>query len=982
MKRPPSMRFLGIEVGVPPRRMLGLPDGPLTPEAIDAALARQQARVDRHPSGREPEADGLRRDLNAAAHALRDELVRPRPVPAIPPALAMAPPPPAERPRPSVAETELTDFDRLVLATLATEGGWNATSRARLVAIAARFGVSSEGLVRIVEGIQRSARSGDFRRRPDRVAGAVAELAALRSADEDRLARSGGLVDGTLAREERGESPASLMRLTLVFVAITAAGLWFLGHALTANERSRPPRAPTAAEVAERERLETPPEVPAAPRVDPTRPSPVRWSRRPTLAGGAAPAEAKAAAAEPGPIVERLARLARKNELAPGRPAEVDRKEWISLVATVAECWPLLDPAVRTEAVEAVLSVLRPLEDDRVAEEFLAPLAVDPRTVLRDALGPWRGSFAAGILAECAARGSMPPAVAAAAADRLVAAVPRKVLAAERGGTPAFELGATAWLERTARDLVAITPGDPVAAARWERWFEAGRRLRSEAAVERSVLEAIDAALRDPRLDPVPDGEGSDLLGRLLDEIDWTSRSPVRAEARAALARWLADGSIAPSRLWALTSLLDLDADAAWFVPELIVPPKADLGARQDALTRILAAWPESRPTLASGGGIPVEPRLLERWRVARTKVEQLPAADEFGRLRAVVAASWLAALGTALAVGQPDAADELFGELDETFNADAVALSRGGLVAGVTAGTDGEFNALFQAAGRDLERQREQLRNLRMRTAAGDLGPIDAAALVKEAFFASDPAVRSLAQDVVGERFPNGVAVLVEILDQLPSSPRSESVSVYLQKVTGATLPETRDRDWMRAARHALVRKILRLERAGGLAIDALAERYAESIDVRARLLATGYEPPTGMISPDTALASLARQWRTRAGTMFLSDPFPAPLDELDRRREVRRTLADGPIRRCAAESLSLLELVAAAAVAEEPPLRSRVAEILATVAERRARAGSALGQLLESELGISATLDLRFRPAGPEDEAKDAGAANGGEA
>jgi hypothetical protein len=982
VKRSASMRYLGVEVGVPPRSLLGLPDGPLTAAEVESALARQQARIDRHPSGREPEAEDLRRDLNAAAHALRSELLRPPPAATVPSPAPSPPPPPVrdERPRPSVAEAELTDFDRLVLATLATEGGWNAASRARLVAIAARFGVSGEGLVKVVEGIQRNARSGAFRRRPDRVAGAVAELAALRSADESRLARTG--ADGAFAREMRGESPSSLLRLTLVFVAITAAALWFLGHALTANERVRPPRAPTAAEVAERERLETPPEVPAAPRVDPTRPSPVRWSRRPTLAGGTPPEGSMAAAAAPGPILERLARLARKNELAPGRPAEVDRKEWALLVAEVAGCWPLLDPAVRTETVEAVLSVLRPLEDDRVAEEFLAALAVEPKQVLRGALGPWRGSFAAGILAECAARGSMPPAIAAAAADRLVAAVPRKVLAAERGGTPAFELGATAWLDRAVRELVAMTAGDPAAPDRWERWLEAGRRLRGDAAVERSVLEAIDAALRDPRLDPVPDGEGSDLLGRLVDEVDWTSRSPVRAESRTALARWFADGSIPPSRLWALTSLLDLDADAAWFVPELIVPPKADLGARQEVLTRILAAWPESRPTLASGGGIPVEPRLLERWRVARTKVEQLPANDEFGRLRAVVAASWLSGIGTAIEAGQPEAADELFGELDETFAADAVALARGGLVAGVTAGNDGEFNALFQAAGRDLERQREQLRNLRMRVAAGDLGPIDAAALVKETFFASDPGVRSLAQDVAGERFPNGITVLTEILDQLPSAPRSESNSVFLQKLTGSMLPETRDRDWMRAARHALVRKILRLERSGGLAIDALAERYAQSIDVRARLLATGYEPPTGAAAPDAALASLSRQWRGRAGTLFLSDPFPAPLDELDRRREVRRTLADGPIRRCAAESLSLLELVAAVAVAEEPPIRSRVAEVLAAVAERRARAGSALGQLLESELGIAATLDLRFRPAGAEDEVPPGTGAEGGEA
>jgi hypothetical protein len=336
-----------------------------------------------------------------------------------------------------------------------------------------------------------------------------------------------------------------------------------------------------------------------------------------------------------------------------------------------------------------------------------------------------------------------------------------------------------------------------------------------------------------------------------------------------------------------------------------------------------------------------------------------------------VLAASWLDAIATAIAVGQPDAAVGLFADLDAALAADPVVLASGGPAAGVTSGSDGEFNALIQAAGRDVERQREQLRNLRMRT-AGDLGPVDAAALVREAYRASDPSVRSLAQDVIAERFTNGVTVVTELLDQLATAPDSQSTSDFLQKVGQVPLPEVRDPDWPRAARHALVRKILRLERSGGLAIDALAARYAESIDVRARLLATGYEPPSGSPAPAEAIASLGRQWRARAGTMFLTDPFPAPLDELDRRREVRRALADGPIRRCAAESLSLLELVAAVAVAEEPPVRSRVGAILAEVAERRARAGSALGQLLESELGTAAVLDARFRPADPEDAAK----------
>lgn len=960
MRRSPSLRYLGIEVGVLPRRMLGLPDGPLTDADIASALSRQRTRIDRHPAGGEPEADGLRRELESAAEVLRAEIRAGR----------TAPPPAVPDPRPvaapfPVSEADLTEFDRLVLATLATEGGWNAASRARLVAIAARFGVSNDGLVRVLEGIRSAARSGALRRRPERVSGAVAELAAMRSADRRRSIPPAFAIDASTAVAARGDPVVNLAWMTVGFVAVTGLALWFLVSVLLSGSTPPPVARPSPPEVVDRARIESPPEVPVSPRIDPSRPPPVRWSRLPSMRGGLPPGESTADAAAAGALADRLGRISRRLELAPSRPAEVDLREWTDLVKAIGRCWPLLEPQVRTGLVETTVAVLRPLEDDRVADEFLAALSIDPRALARQPLGPWEGSFAAGILAECAARPSIAPAVSAAAADRLVPAVPRKVLSSDRGGTPAFEIGASAWLDRAARELVASTSGDAAAAARWERWLEAGRRLRGEAAVERSVLDAIDAALREPRLDPVRDGEGSDLLGRLVDEVDWTIRSPVRDDARERLRRWFADGEISSSRLWALTSLLDLDQDATWFVPELIVPPQADLAARELGIERILDAWPAPAATAPAGGGIPVEPGLLERWRAARDRVVESPAGDAFNRLRATVAASWLAAAGSAIAAGDVSTAEQLLGELDSTLSADAVGMARAGPTPGVASGIDGEFKAALEAAGRNPGKQQEQLRNLRMRINAGDLGPIDADTLVQRAFTTSDVEVRVLAQELIADRFADGITVLTEVLDQLPNPSRNTQEAEFLRKLTGSPLPDTRDPDWIRAARLALVRKIQRLGRTEGVAIDRLAARYAESIDVRARLFDAGYEPPAGSPSADEALGSLVRQWRGRAATMFLSDPFPAPLDELDRRREVRRTLADGPIRSCAAESLSLLELVAAVAVAEEPPVRARVAEILESVAERRARAGSALSQLLESELGISAVLETRFRPA-----------------
>src|ERR1043165_1395677 len=71
-----SLRYLGVPTGAPPRRLLGLTDGAITVADVDAALARQRTRIERHPASAESLAKRLLHQLDAAADVLREQVKR------------------------------------------------------------------------------------------------------------------------------------------------------------------------------------------------------------------------------------------------------------------------------------------------------------------------------------------------------------------------------------------------------------------------------------------------------------------------------------------------------------------------------------------------------------------------------------------------------------------------------------------------------------------------------------------------------------------------------------------------------------------------------------------------------------------------------------------------------------------------------------------------------------------------------------------
>ncbi|MDZ4831455.1 MAG: hypothetical protein SGJ09_14810 [Phycisphaerae bacterium] len=960
MIAPESLRYLGITAGAPPRRLLGLPEGELTVELIDAALERQRRRVARHPAAREAGAQRLVHDLAAAADMLRATAVNES----------------ARRGEVSSDRAsanggiQLTGFDREVLSTLVGSGGWNHESRSRLLAIAAAHGVGGPGLMKVLAGLAAALRSGALRPYDAPARSAIAELAPWRPSEPSRLTLAFEQLDEALAREVAGDTPGRLLRLVLFFVAIAIVGAYFLVAALQPSPVSKvAPQTPIVA-AAEAARNAAPPVAPAVRIERPGVTTPVRWATPPNLRGAAPPDDARAALREVTNGASELAVLARKVQVEANRPSEAVFRTWEQIQSAYGRCWPLLDPVARTAAIEASVAVLRPVQADEVAARFLTAWAVDP-VVLGDPLGSWRGAWAAGLLGEVAARPSSPDAVAAQAIDRLEAMVARRSLLKGRG-TTVYEGAAGGWLDKAAQTMSASATDPSDFADRWERWFEAQQAVRSGATLQAAWLDAIGAVLAGG-LAISESGPGSDLLGRLVGLADWTDRAVDQRRARDAMTVWFTEPSLASSRLWTLTSLLDLSYDAAWFVPEFVCDPLAALPDRGKLLERILAAWPLPTGIAATGGGIVVDSKSLERWRGLVERVDTLASATTSDRLLAAVLFARLNTAAQAFASGDEDLARADMVEIERELSAPRDRRAVGVAAAGRTSGTDGEFSAEYEAAGRDESKRRDALRSLRSRPAAGDLGPRDAELLVNEALRGTPSEIRGLAQEILAERYADGTTITQVLLEQLAGSPMSDATIDMIERVTREKFSPARGVELTRLVRLALVRKLLAFESSAARAEDALVRDFAAAYVERSRLFRIGFEDPPSDIAASAMVSRFADQWRVKAGSIFLADPFPAPLEELDRRRGVRRRLVEGEVQSCVAEQASLVDLMVAVAVADKPGLRQRMSAILQEVADRRGRAGSVVEQVLESERAIVRVYDLWFERSTKEASRKD---------
>ena len=996
MSATPEHRFLGLS-GVPgDRELLALPaDGQLKSGQVEAALERRVDEIARHPLSGSAEARRLVVHLEAAADRLQAAIALEGRGPLHPmaarragkrvslatrskdDAAAVVAPKVLKKVGSGLSAEDLTEFDRLALAVLVVSGGWNATSAKRLSIVAEEHGISVADLNRVVLGLTRFLSEGEGLRGAMGAVGSEAQSTFLATKRSDRAAVAEGAVervferiDGVLRNELHSGSTASQVRLAAIFAVFALSWIGVLAWVFfgSKSEQEVPAgTADTAAVVTTAGADALPADARGAngESIAPVAPlaTPVKYPRAPGFVPTPTPRAVVESASGGAAWVGEVEQFGRDVRAAGGQVSAESLQELGRSLALAAESWPAAG-AYRGEVVRAIGAAAREIRNGEALRALMQRVPGGSDSVefnLPAWKRFWRRAFGAGALAAIALDPTQTPEVAAAAREEMrlrALPIPR---GAVRDG---FASGALASLGADALPLaegLALGTLDLEHASRWSEAVDAASsssELRNQAA-----LAAIDAALRAPGAIDKP-GDLVDYLAYAIHTLDFTGRGEEREAVRNSLSAWILDENIPPARIWALTSVLDADLGIAWYGPDLVLATNGSRADRAALVERMLKAFPSVTETTV-GEAIAVDKTTLEDWQKSVASAMALPSNDTADHLRR--ASVLLAAMRVARAFERGDekgarAAAESMGALvrreDKEWTASPTGERAGLPAAGVG---DGEFAAELQAAGRDVARKLSLIRALGARPAAGDLGPVDARAAALEALRSNQGESRAAMATVLADRYASGPTVLQAVLDLIVDGSLASDAPDFVSRLVGTSVAGA---DWRAEARERLIARIFLLEDSRAHAVD----QSGADIAAIASELAAGYEPmaASGASSrPDRALALLADAMRSVAQQRFFSEPFPAPIDEVERQRAARRSLASGVLQRMSAETPAIAQYAAMLVAARQPALQSKLREHLMAAMRARSAASTASEQV---EIDLEAALRILNEGFAPE--------------
>jgi hypothetical protein len=997
MSATPEHRFLGLS-GVPgDRELLALQtDGALKSGQVEAALERRIDEIARHPLSGSAEARRLVAHLEAAADRLQAAIALEGRGPLHPMAARRAAkrvslatrsredaalvvaPKVLQKVGSGLSAEDLTEFDRLALAVLVVSGGWNATSAKRLSIVAEEHGISVADLNRVVLGLTRFLSEGEGLRGAMGAVGSEARSTFLATSRSDRTAAAEGAVervferiDDVLRNELHSGSTASQVRLAAIFAVFALSWIGVLAWVFFGS-RSEPEGSGGAADPAAVVTTAAGADaLPADPRgangesIAPVAPlaTPVKYPRAPGFVPTPTPRAVVESASGGAAWVGEVEQFGRDVGAAGGQVSADSLSELRRSLALAAESWPAAG-AYRGEVVRALGAAAREVRSGEALRALMQGVPGGSDAVefnLPAWKRFWRRAFGAGALAAIALDPTQTPEVAAAAREELrlrSLPIPR---GAVRDG---FAAGAVASLSADALPLaeaLALGTLDLEHASRWSEAVDAASSssdLRNQAA-----LAAIDAALRAPGAIDKP-GDLVDYLAHAIHVLDFTGRGEEREAVRNSLSAWILDENIPPARMWALTSVLDADLGIAWYGPDLVLATNGSRADRAALVERMLKAFPSVAETTV-GEAIVVDKTALEDWQKSVASATGLPSSDTADHLRR--ASALLAAMRVARAFERGDekgaraAADSMNALLrreDQEWLASPTGDRAGLPAAGVG---DGEFAAEMQAAGRDMARKLSLIRALGARPAAGDLGPIDARAAAFEALRSNQSEARAAMATVLADRYANGPTVLKAVLDLIVDGSIAPDAPDFVSRLVGTSVAGA---DWRAEARERLIARIFLLEDSRAHAVD----QSGADLAAIASELATGYEPmaAAGASSrPDRALALLADAMRSVAQQRFFAEPFPASIEEVERQRAARRSLASGVLQRMSAETPAIAQYAAMLVAARQPATQSKLRGHLMEAMRARSAAASASEQV---EIDLEAALRIVNEGFAPE--------------
>ena len=954
--RTPETRFLGVPAGADDHALLGLEsDVPLTGETLSAALERRLATLDRHPARMATAAQSLRRRLNDARSRLmdraRDEIEG-------------ATTSPTEVSTPTVRSTGIgiTPFDRMILSILVASGGWNAASRGRITGLAALHSVHPKAMTRIMTGLSQVLRDGDLALPSGSfVANATSARRVSEMQETAQRLMSGGSsprmvaamdhVSMRLSREFSGETPGSRIRIliacgvcSIILIGLFTLALNVPSPIVTSMENER-----VKLEVLDQELRSIALEQPSKDSIGAGSSSPMVepavWTTRPSLAGsvGVSRAEATLQALE---WIEELALIARKASLPEQGSDESLIRTFGSLLHDAGSHWPLLDDDLRAQLIKASIRPISASSGVQRARRLLDQIEALADKDLAEAQSPWRMSWSRGLLATISGGADMPEAIRTHARSLHSNVSPRRSSARLQEDT--FVRSAGLALDSMVPGLLSRLERDREGVAdQIESWLIAQRALRNGPIFEVAILDAVGELLRE-RVVIEPSSPVVDLLARLIGEVEFSPRAYDPVLVKLNLMDWFEDEGISSHNLWLLGSLFLRLADVEWWTDDLVIAPDADATGRSDAAGLIGASWPRfSSGERPRGVLVALEEyqRMEDLLRSSMALDEAVDDVERFHEIR--ILAHLILALEHYELDRRADALEPL--RVAESLRSDGYRLTRRSSELfgepGRSTTRDGGWAAIWERSRRDASKRLEALRELESYE-GGDLGVQDSEALARVIFQGPTPDIRRLAQAITTEFFSDGPNVARALLDGFERPRRERATSQFIQSLSGRPLPPVGDDTWALAARRQLADHAFRLLETSMHDIDRMAAEFTDTLEACCRLRDSVSTTSNGTAS--SFISGLVEAALSRLEGRSPSEPVPADVEELARRRAVRSFQAEREPQMVVAQLFSLLDLMCLETAMLRPDLRGQLLLRHFELTAQMASASNVLDQIL----------------------------------
>lgn len=640
------------------------------------------------------------------------------------------------------------------------------------------------------------------------------------------------------------------------------------------------------------------------------------------------------------------------------------------VLAQLADWWASYEPGVRRACDDAVVEALYALAPSPELQEQLHAMiargALRMSTDRNDALRPrlhaddvWPAAWSVGMLTRLTRERDLPTRLAAESIAALDSALGR--------GRPTldstFESGAAVALRhlpvllltdaraRTSGRHDAAGPDGSTAAIR--RWLEACPAIATdENGQERVLCDGLEHILLNAR-EPEEDLGVFEAITAVAERIKWRQGGP----ARGRLLDWFRDPRVSESDLRVLTAAIAGKSGAEGVDQTMILSVNPQPDDRSRLRARYASAWS------IEGAG---RERASQHWLdAARATLEAAPSKNPVDQLKDAAAIARLNEAARLLWRGEGNAAESLLREAETVQGIGPLIVPQAPPVAVLTfsltgRGADGTWAERYFAAERNIPVRLQLLDELEQ--GGRPIGTVDAAILVQEAVIGSPIQVRYAAARLAGQ-LADEAAVVAAALDELPLAPKTRSTADMMERVARQTLPSITDPDWELITRRALVERLLGML-AGG-STEATMEHYATLI-ADSYLRAAGQEPGRGAgAAADGAHRGAELLWaavRAEAEAVAPVTAAPIPLDQIDRRRLGRMTLASGPVQAFAAEQVSIAEASAYVAAGERPTAAKRIDAVISRMQAARRAASHVFEQIIATERAILELWLLRF--------------------